>query len=235
MGRVGLYPFIRDLVAPPSSGGASPGTMFTSGLLAGAIGYWCSSPVYQVKTLKQAEAGVLDTNGKLLSGSKAGQLAVYHGRSLISCLGTLASQRALFRGSSALVVRGALLSAGNCVGYDGCKTYARKMNVQEDNNIHGDLSVGSTKKESPYVHILASIVGAFVGTVTATPADVLMTRYQSQPFPNLTACLRHIIQTEGPLGLYRGFLPFFVRLAPVFVVSLPATEQLRRLLGLGYI
>jgi hypothetical protein len=40
---------------------------------------------------------------------------------------------------------------------------------------------------------------------------------------------------DGVLALYRGFTPFVVRLGPVFVISLPLTEQIRRLAGLGYL
>ena len=44
-----------------------------------------------------------------------------------------------------------------------------------------------------------------------------------------------ILKTDGPLAFYRGFTPFVVRLSPVFVISLPLTEQIRRLMGLGYL
>ena len=46
--------------------------MFVAGLLAGAVGYLVSSPVYQVKTLAQAEAGLLE-NGVFATGASVGQ------------------------------------------------------------------------------------------------------------------------------------------------------------------
>ena len=48
------------------------------------------------------------------------------------------------------------------------------------------------------------------------------------------ACAADVVRTDGPLALYRGFTPFVVRLGPVFIISLPLTEQIRRMMGLGY-
>ena len=78
--------------------------MFVAGLLAGAVGYLVSSPVYQVKTLAQARL-IACANGVL--GGKAPRYA-----SLVQGLGTLKRDGHLWRGAGALVVRGALLSAG---------------------------------------------------------------------------------------------------------------------------
>ena len=44
-----------------------------------------------------------------------------------------------------------------------------------------------------------------------------------------------ILRKGGVLAFYRGFTPFVVRLGPVFLISLPLTEQIRRLAGLGYL
>ena len=58
VGRVGCYPYVRDgLLKAVGATEKHAGVMFVAGLLAGAVGYLVSSPVYQVKTLAQAEAG----------------------------------------------------------------------------------------------------------------------------------------------------------------------------------
>lgn len=216
MGRVGAYPYVRDLVP----GEPSKLVMFCAGLVAGGIGYFASSPVYQVKTLAQAEAGIVE-GGLLVTGNRVGQKPVHHTRSLAASLGELAKNKALFRGSGALVIRGAFLSAGQQLGYDGCKTEARKSNYISD---------------GPVLHSLASVAGAFGAAVFSTPADVVMTRYQSsREFTSVVHCARSILTQDGPLAFYRGFAPFFIRLCPVFVISLPLTEQLRKLCGLAYI
>ncbi|KAJ1461781.1 mitochondrial carrier domain-containing protein [Pelagophyceae sp. CCMP2097] len=228
MGRVGIYPFIRDAAAGRNADGskatASPALMFCAGLFSGAVGYMACAPVYQVKTLAQAEAGTIcPTTGKLTSGARSGLVPLYHGHSLWASLGALQAEGALFRGAGALVIRGAMLSAGQQLGYDGAKTLMRARDVAE----------------GPVMHAAASIAGAFGACVFSTPADVLMTRYQAAAsmgvkYDGIGSCAVAIWKTDGALGFYRGFWPFVARLCPVFLLSLPLTEQLRKLFGLGY-
>ena len=110
VGRVGCYPYVRDgLLQAVGATEKNAGVMFVAGLLAGAVGYLVSSPVYQVKTLAQAEAGLLE-NGVFATGASLGKAPRY--ASLVQGLGTLKRDGHLWRGAGALVVRGALLSAG---------------------------------------------------------------------------------------------------------------------------
>ena len=109
VGRVGCYPYVRDGLLNAVGLEKNAGVMFVAGLLAGAVGYLVSSPVYQVKTLAQAEAGLLE-NGVFATGASVGKAPRY--ASLVQGLGTLKRDGHLWRGAGALVVRGALLSAG---------------------------------------------------------------------------------------------------------------------------
>jgi solute carrier family 25 uncoupling protein 8/9 len=218
VGRVGCYPYVRDGLLNAVGLEKNAGVMFVAGLLAGAVGYLVSSPVYQVKTLAQAEAGLLE-NGVFTSGASSGKAPRY--ASLVQGLGTLKRDGHLWRGAGALVVRGALLSAGMQVGYDGFKTWAKRRGVLED---------------GPLLHGLAACAGGVGAGVCATPADVVMTRYQaSSTYRSAFGAAADILKTDGPLAFYRGFTPFVVRLGPVFLISLPLTEQIRRLAGLGYL
>ena len=219
VGRVGCYPYVRDgLLNAVGATEKHAGVMFVAGLLAGAVGYLVSSPVYQVKTLAQAEAGLLE-NGVFTSGASVGKAPRY--ASLVQGLGTLKRDGHLWRGAGALVVRGALLSAGMQVGYDGFKTWAKRRGVLED---------------GPVLHGLAACAGGVGAGICATPADVVMTRYQaSSTYGSAFGAAADILRKDGVLAFYRGFTPFVVRLGPVFLISLPLTEQIRRLAGLGYL
>ena len=219
VGRVGCYPYVRDgLLKAVGATEKNAGVMFVAGLLAGAVGYLVSSPVYQVKTLAQAEAGLLE-NGVFATGASVGQAPRY--ASLVQGLGTLKRDGHLWRGAGALVVRGALLSAGMQVGYDGFKTWAKRRGVLED---------------GPVLHGLAACAGGVGAGICATPADVVMTRYQaSSTYRSAVGAAADILRKDGVLAFYRGFTPFVVRLGPVFLISLPLTEQIRRLAGLGYL
>ena len=246
VGRVGCYPYVRDGLLKAVGLEKNAGVMFVAGLLAGAVGYLVSSPVYQVKTLAQAEAGLLE-NGVFATGASVGQAPRY--ASLVQGLGTLKRDGHLWRGAGALVVRGALLSAGMQVrrprlsrslprhrrdvplsaprrsiaqvGYDGFKTWAKRRGALED---------------GPVLHGLAACAGGVGAGICATPADVVMTRYQaSSTYRSAVGAAADILRKDGVLAFYRGFTPFVVRLGPVFLISLPLTEQIRRLAGLGYL
>ena len=128
IGRVGLYPTVRDVFVGARGGDVAkptPGDMFISGLLAGAIGYFIATPVFAQKTIIQAEAGLVDPkSGLLTTGAKAGS-APTSPNGWIAGMAAVAKKDGIggwFKGSGPLVVRGATLSAGNQLGYDGFKT-----------------------------------------------------------------------------------------------------------------
>ena len=107
------------------------------------------------------------------------------------------------------------------VGYDGFKTWAKRRGMLED---------------GPVLHGLAACAGGVGAGICATPADVVMTRYQaSSTYRSAFGAAADILRKDGVLAFYRGFTPFVVRLGPVFLISLPLTEQIRRLAGLGYL
>ena len=71
------------------------------------------------------------------------------------------------------------------------------------------------------------------------PADVLMTRYQTssqmgRTYSGLMQCALGMMKEEGPAVFLRGWLPMFSRVAPLYIVYLPAYEQTRMLLGMTY-
>jgi len=212
--RMGSYPFVRDWVAGRQ--GKTPTIMFGTGLVCGAVGYWVSCPFFQTKTQLQA-ASVWAAGG----GSH-GPLGV--ARHLAEIWGK-GGAAALFRGSSALVVRGATLSAGQTLGYDGAKTaLAQRNQIMQD---------------GPALHVVGSVVASFFATVASAPADLVMTRYQAAPqvgmaYTGPLDCFGRVLREEGLRGFYRGWWPYFVRLSPVFIIFHPLFEQLRFVAGLNY-
>lgn len=100
---MGCYPTVRDYIVGPD-GEKGGGAMFLAGLISGGVGYGLSTPLWQLKTILQA--GVETKGGLYRNG--------LHGlRSILQTSGI----RGLYRGMSALVVRGALMNAGNTLGY----------------------------------------------------------------------------------------------------------------------
>ena len=235
--RMGLYPIFRDFAVEQtgrrssSSGGGSKnaGHMFFSGLVPGGIGYWLGTPLYQVKNRLQAEAGSLGraTAGEVSSASAA---RLYTGT--FDCLTRIVREEgasALFRGATPMVFRGAGVTGGQFLGYDGWKTY---------------VGPALGMQEGPLLHLCASVAAAFWATTCCTPFDFVMTRYQNSAAPgsggqqryrNVFDCARQLTRDEGLAVLYRGWTPLFTRLAIVMSTYMPLYEQLRaKVLRMGY-
>ena len=216
---MGCYPAVRDWligVRGRANGEKDTLTMFLAGLLSGGIGYGMSTPAWGVKTRLQASAG---RDPPLY---RTGAHGVVH-------IARTEGLRALYRGASALILRGALMNAGNTLGYDGAKTFARARQWEE----------------SPVLHVGASIVAAFLSCTLSCPADLVMTRYQAAPVAGGDAAARasrgvvafasEMLREEGPAAFYRGWTALFVRVAPLYILYLPIYEQVRvRVFGLDY-
>ena len=98
--RFGLYPSIRDALtaADGESQAPSGADMAAAGLLTGAVAYLAATPLWLVKTRAQAHAASsVAATARLLPATLPGA----------------------WRGCTPLVIRGACLSSGQMLGYDG--------------------------------------------------------------------------------------------------------------------
>ena len=94
--------------------------------------------------------------------------------------------------------------------------------------------------EGPAFHLICSLIAAASAAALSTPPDVVLNRYQGDSVlevrhHSVASCAASIVRQEGILALWRGVGPNFAKIAPVFLVTLPLFEQLRRLVGLGYL
>lgn len=53
-------------------------------------------------------------------------------------------------------------------------------------------------------------------------------------YTGVVDCAKTIAREEGLRGVFRGWTPLFTRVAPVYVLFLPAYEQVRKVFGLDY-
>jgi hypothetical protein len=84
--------------------------MLASGMTVGAVGYGIACPVYQIKTLQQAESGFINAKGIFETGARIGEKPMFPG--LAQSLGLLKIEGTMYRGVGSLMVRGACMSAG---------------------------------------------------------------------------------------------------------------------------
>lgn len=252
--RYGLYPYARDCLGlarawllPGAAGDAAdvekigPGGMFLAGLSAGMVGYFLAAPFLSVKVQMQCEAGRLGPDGCLETGVRAGQPPTYRNGAQALC--SLAAQgaadgggppgalRVLWRGATVITMRGAMLSASQLAGYDATKTQLKKSGVMAD---------------GPALHLAASLAAALSATTCSAPLDVVLTLYQGAQ--NLGGehrerygsrgplhCARVMLRESGPSIFMRGWVASFARLTPVCVGSLWLFEQMRKVVGIGYL
>lgn len=200
--RIGFYPSVRDALLKrnghdPKSGALRPDLMALAGLISGTLGYYCAAPAFLLKTRAQAavESGV----ALEYPTSKAGWM----------------------RGSGPLVLRGALLTAGNMMGYDATKTALKRHRVMEDGWA---------------LHATAACTAGVCAATLSAPADVVQTRMQMSGGQGALACVRSIATgPDGPLlGFFRGWGVSVARLMPTFVCGMTIYEQARVALGLRY-
>lgn len=119
----------------------------------------------------------------------------------------------LWVGAPASVARAAAGSAAQLTSYDLVKT-----------------------SQSPSAVLLATVVSSVAYVTAAAPFDVVKARLMvssKKERKNLIACLVDIVRYEGPLALFRGWLPALLRLLPSTLLIFPLLERLRVLVGAG--
>mmetsp|Transcript_15191 Transcript_15191/g.22995 ORF Transcript_15191/g.22995 Transcript_15191/m.22995 type:complete len:308 (-) Transcript_15191:158-1081(-) len=223
--RMGIYPFLRDgIIKKLEHKEKHPGVMFLAGLMPGMFGYWVSTPLWQIKTRLQAETGLI-SNGIYTTGACKGSKPVITGLFQgLSHVWRVEGFPQLYRGALALMLRGGGMSSGQFLGYDFTKTKMKSLGILRD---------------GPILHVIASTVGAFLATTFSAPFDIVFTRMQAAPSMGIKYngplhCATSMIRQEGFMVMYRGWTVFFSRVAPVFTTLMPFYEQVRRMLGLGY-
>lgn len=213
--RMGIYESVRAGVETVTGLPRTPATAFAAGLCTGAFSNAACCPFFQAKNRLQAEAQL---------GSSVGTA---NSRSLLRELQLIVQESGasgLYRGVPALFMRGGLIAGGQLFGYDSSKRFLAKYGLPE----------------GPAVHVLASSVSAVTAVIASAPADVVLNRYQAAPrvgkhYSSLFAVAVELFRQEGPTAFYKGVVPNIMKFLPLFLMSMPLFEQLRRAAGLGYL
>ncbi|KAL1498663.1 hypothetical protein AB1Y20_013976 [Prymnesium parvum] len=126
----------------------------------------------------------------------------------------------LGRGASASAPRGAAIAVGEVTTYDAVKARLRRS--------HAD---------GVLLHIGTSLVTGLVATTVAAPFDLIKSRVMASDAAadNFAVVLARLLRQEGPLALFNGWLPTYLRLGPHAVLTFPLYEAMRRYVGLDYL
>lgn len=212
--RMGLYEILKEKWREP---GSKPGNLplvkkIAAGLLAGGIGAAVGNPADVAMVRMQAD----------------GRLPVAQRRnytSVADAIGRMVRQEgvtSLWTGSSLTVQRAMIVTASQLASYDQIKETIISRDIMKD-------GLGT--------HVTASFSAGFVAAVASNPVDVIKTRIMNMnpkpgepaPYSGALDCAMKTIKAEGPMSLYKGFIPTVTRQGPFTIVLFVTLEQVRKI------
>lgn len=179
---------------------------FLAGSAAGALGSLAGNPFDVLKT-------------KMMASEKKGITIGGTAKELFANQGI----GGFYRGIDSNVARAMVLNGTKMSCYDQMKGYVVQLTGLPKSNL--------------LVQFLSAASAGFFMTCTVSPFDMVRTRLMNQPadakiYNNALDCFVKIIRNEGPLVLWRGFIPIWSRFAPTTTLQLVIFEQLRNIMGM---
>ncbi|KAM7064896.1 putative mitochondrial transporter UCP3 isoform 1-T2 [Acridotheres tristis] len=208
--RIGLYDSVKQLYTPKGAENTGMSTRLLAGCTTGAVAVACAQPTDVVKVRFQASRALSDSARQYSS--------------TVDAYRTIAREegiRGLWRGTLPNIARNAIINCGELVTYDLLKDALLRTHLMADN---------------VPCHFVAAFGAGFCATVVASPVDVVKTRYMNASpgqYRNALSCLLALLMQDGPAGLYKGFVPSFLRLGSWNVVMFVSYEQLQRAMVLA--
>jgi len=214
--RMSVYEEVRSTLQRENKDGFPLWKKVLAGMAAGGMGQFVASPTDLIKTQIQMEGK------RRLQGKKPRVNGAYDAFKKILAQNGV---RGLWRGCWPNVQRAALVNLGDLSTYDSVKAAILKNTSLKDNSL---------------THCLSSACAGLVGAIMGTPADVVKARMMNQPidsngrgliYKSSFECLSKTIKNEGLFGLYKGFVPCWLRMAPWSLTFWLSYEQIRKFFG----
>eukprot|EP00123_Amoebidium_parasiticum_P009245 comp19358_c0_seq1/m.22302 comp19358_c0_seq1/g.22302 ORF comp19358_c0_seq1/g.22302 comp19358_c0_seq1/m.22302 type:complete len:296 (-) comp19358_c0_seq1:608-1495(-) len=209
--RMGIFRGLCDHFKGPD-GALSLQMKAFCGLAAGGLGAFVGNPCDLALIRMQADATL-----------PAAQRRNY--TNVFNALGRIAKEEGItgwWKGSTPTVVRAMALNMGMLASYDQTKEYLTQK-------------VG----KGAVTNFASSAVAGFLASAFSLPFDFVKTRLQKQkpgpdgvlPYKNSIDCVLKVVKNEGPLAFYKGFMTYYVRIAPHAMITLLAMETLQNTFG----
>lgn len=207
--RFAVYHYLKDQAIAANDGEPiSTGHNVLLGLVGGAVGGAFGNPADIVNIRMQADSRLPVEKRRGYKHAVDGLIRIEREE----------GAAALLRGVRPNIIRAMLLTTGQIAAYDLAKTSLLSSQVI---TFHDDLRT----------HVLASMVAGLVATTACAPADVVKTRLMNMhnnEYKSATDCFVQVVKHEGLRGLYRGWLPAYMRLGPQTLLTFVFLEQLRK-------
>ncbi|XP_070535091.1 dicarboxylate carrier UCP2-like [Ptychodera flava] len=205
--RIGLYDSVKQFyqggVAHSLPGGGVI-TRILAGMTTGAMAILVAQPTDVVKVRLQAQ-----TNN---SGKKRYKGAIDAYKTIFKKEG----MKGLWKGTLPNITRNVVINSSELVVYDVTKEKILATKLMSD---------------SLPCHFASAFCAGFVATCTASPIDVVKTRYMnSSPgqYKGAIDCAVKMAREGGAKAFYKGFMPSFMRLGSWNVFMFIFYEQLKR-------
>lgn len=211
--RFGLYNYLKDKLTDRYQGSKPPFYgMFLCSMLGGMGGAIIGTPADVVLVRMQAD-------GRLPMAMRRNYRNALDGVYQVAKNEGIAT---MWKGCTPNVYRAMLMSAGQLASYDQAKYM---------------LLMTPWFKENTTTHFCSSLIAGFIASVITSPFDVVKTRIMNMQtsadgqvmYKNMADCFFKILKNEGPLALYKGFIPYFVRLGPTTIITFLAYENIKKL------
>lgn len=211
--RMGIYDILKQKWSPPNAERMPLTRKIAAGLIAGGIGAAVGNPADVSMVRMQAD-------GRLPPAQRRNY------KSVLDAISSMTKQEgltSLWRGSSLTVNRAMLVTASQLASYDQIKETILDKGMMRD-------GLGT--------HVTASFAAGFVAAVASNPVDVIKTRVMNMkveagkapPYSGALDCAIKTVRGEGPMALYKGFIPTISRQGPFTVVLFVTLEQVKKLL-----
>lgn len=205
--RLGLYEPVKVIFGCTTPETTTFIKKFLAGSTAGALGSLAGNPFDVLKT-------------KMMASEGRGQVSLMStGKELLAKQGIAG----FYRGIDSNIARAMVLNGTKMACYDQMKGYV--------------VQYTGLSKSHLGTQFLSAVSAGFFMTCTVSPFDMIRTRLMNQPadakiYNNALDCFMKICKQEGPLTLWRGFLPIWSRFAPTTTLQLVIFEQLRGFMGM---
>lgn len=218
--RMGLYDEVKELLAVHGDDRYSfpLWKKIVAGGISGCIGAAIASPTDLVKIRAQALNPATGRPFYSYPSPWAALGIIYRTEGGIA---------GMYRGVVPTVQRAMVLTATQFATYDEVKYLLIGNGLLEE-------GVGA--------HIASSITAGLAVATTTNPLDLVKSRYMNQEFDKVTGkglrysgvadCLMKTLRAEGLRGLYKGWLPNWLRIGPHTVITFLSFEALRKAAGL---
>lgn len=201
--KLGAYAPVRDALG---AGKEAPFYLkFFAGALTGGVGSLIGNPFDVLKTLAQTNKDKAVPLGALVGN-------MYEEQGI----------GGFYRGVEANVMRACVLNATKMGCYDISKGFVCEQTGWERSDVRTAFS--------------SAFIAGFFMTCTVSPFDRIRTNLMNQPtdkkiYDGFVDCVVKTIKADGPLSLWRGFVPIWARFAPQATLQLLTIEYLYRSFG----